>query len=66
MQGQQKSQDGIFYPEDLKELEAQLRAGDRPGESNPEREDRAIRLIRLGRRTAKALPEELRGFHHKA
>jgi hypothetical protein len=50
MQGRRKPQDGIFYPEDLKELAIRFKAGASPGETEHDRENRAIRLLELGQK----------------
>jgi hypothetical protein len=49
---------GIYTPEQLEELREELKRGDRPGESETERENRAIEI--LNRRNAERAQESIR------
>lgn len=49
---------GIYTPEQLEELREELKRGDRPGETETEREDRAIEI--LNRRNAERARDSVR------
>lgn len=43
---------GIFYPHEIDEMREELKRNDNPKETNSDREERAVAIIRRGRHQA--------------